>query len=247
MATTNISTLGITGIDGEVPVYEPNARWCVWNFDEIFMENSPGKGRYVPKVKDLVVKMEDANTFITYEVKAIDAVTLYPNLAVVRPNGMSFDLTGTDILFGTGPGTQSDTYRVYLDTSVIPHVLAVDARLKIGGSMSTFAKIFLGADTSDTGTVISRMYDSSGKFLSNNIPLEMIAVDSHTNYAWKCVTVGYTNLALEDGELVTCVIYNAEGHVVSKRQLLIENTAFIRQANDNMKYVTGISLDSPFI
>ncbi|EKD22644.1 MAG: hypothetical protein ACD_84C00025G0001 [uncultured bacterium] len=52
---------------------------------------------------------------------------------------------------------------------------------------------------------------------------------------------------LLDGELVTAVFYSDIGGVVSKRQLLVENTAFIRRTDTNTKYITGISLESPFL
>jgi hypothetical protein len=56
-----------------------------------------------------------------------------------------------------------------------------------------------------------------------------------------------TNKELNDGELVTVVIYSDNGHVVSKRQLLVENTAFIRSPSYTTKYISHISLESLFI
>ena len=240
----DISVLGVVGVDGHVPIYEPDGRWCMWSIDEIFKEGSNGAGHYVPKVNDYVV---DPETYTTWIVTSIDAVTLYPVMSEKRPANMSYSLSETDVLFGVGPGTQSDTYKVYLDKSVMPYVLAIDARLKIGGTMSAYAKIFKGANTSDQSQIISRMYDGAGNFLTDRVPLELAAIDSHVNYSIKIASPCYTNFDLPDGELVTVVIYNIEGHVVSKRQCLIENTAFIRQVNTSQKYVTNISLESAFL
>jgi hypothetical protein len=50
-----------------------------------------------------------------------------------------------------------------------------------------------------------------------------------------------------DGEIVTAVVYSDTGHVVSKRQLLVENTSFIRSLNVSQKYVSHISLECPFL
>lgn len=241
--TNEISTLGVVGSDGKTPVFEPDARWCIWGMHEIW-NGGVGEKRYVPKIGDYVI---DTDTYTTYKVLSIDAVTLIPKFVEVKPSNLSSVMTESDQLFGVGPGTQSDTYRCYLDTSVLPFVLAVDARLKIGGTMSNYAKIFLGTDTSSQGKVISRMYDASGSVISDKVPLELIAIDSHVNYSIKNVGVCYTNTELPDGELVTVVIYNDEGHVVSKRQLIVENTGFIRQADESTRYITGISLNSPFI
>lgn len=240
---TIITTSGITGIDGIVPVYDPTARWCWWELSEIYI-GGPGNNRYVPKVGDYVM---DKDQYITYEVISIDPVTLISKFRIKTPPLNNGVFTEDDILTGVGPGTQSDTYRVYLDTGVTPHILAVDARLKIGGTMSSYAKIFKGSDVSSTGEVISRLYDQSGSMLTLNIPLELAAIDSHVNHTIKVVSVCYTNKELQDGEIVTVVIYNDVGHVVSKRQLLVENTSFIRSVNASQKYISHIGLESPFL
>jgi hypothetical protein len=113
--------------------------------------------------------------------------------------------------------------------------------------MASYAKIFKGADVSNQGHVISKVYDSSGNFISENVPLEMVAIDSHNNYSIKTVAVCHCLEDLVDGEIATVVIYNDQGHVVSKRQLLVENTAFIRSVNVSQKYVSHISIESAFL
>jgi hypothetical protein len=241
---TELSTIGVVGLlDGVVPVYDPSARWCWWNIDELW-DGNIGAKRYVPKINDYVI---DPPTFTTWIVKHIDPVTLIPRLELIRPANMSFSFVETDVLFGVGPGTPSETYRVYLDTSVVPYVLSVDTYLYINGTMSSYAKIFKGVDTSSTGKVISMMFDGSGNFITNNVPLELVQIDSHINYSRKVVQVCYTNETMVDAEIVTVVIYNDAGHVVSKRQLLVENTSFIRSLNSSLKYISHISLESPFI
>lgn len=241
---TIISTNGITGIDGIVPVYDPNARWCWWNLQEVYVPNGPGAKRYVPKVDDYV---EDTELYITYIVTYIDPVTLEATLVPINRGTDNGVINTEDVLLGVGPGTQSDTYRIYLDTSVTPHVLAVDVRLRVAGTMAHHAKLFKGTDLGSTGKVISFLYDSSGTFLTQDIPLELVAIDSHVNYSIKVITVAYTNEKLLDGEIVTAVIYDTAGHVVSRRQLLVENTSFIRTANASQKYISHISLKSPYL
>jgi hypothetical protein len=238
---TNIN--GITGTDGIVPVYEPNARWAWWNMNEIF-NGGPGANRYVPKVNDYV---EDIEEYITYKVTALDPVTLIPTLVPITRPGSNGAISLVDRLVGTGPGVQSDTPRVYLDTSVTPHVLAVDTRFRIAGSMSSYAKIFKGTNLSSNGDPIGFLYDSNGTFLTQNIPLELVAIDSHVNHSIRVVAVAYTNQQLNDGEIVTVVIYTDDGHVVSKQQFLVENTSFIRSVNVSQRYVSSISLESPFL
>lgn len=224
----------ITGSDGFAPQYDPDARWCYWNLDEIYT-GGPGLNRYVPKVNDWVI---DRNTRSTLEVTAVDAFTLIPTLTPLSSIGVD----GSELI---GPG--SDSYRVYLDVSVTPHVMAVDARLKIHGSMNSFAKIFRGTNVGNTGHVLSFLYDGNGQFLTNNIPLELAAIDNHTNTTIKSVSVCHTNEELSDGELVTIVIYNEQGHVVTKRALIVENTSFIRNIGAGTRYISHISVKSAFL
>lgn len=241
--TTPLTTIGIVGTDGVVPQYDPQGRWCWWSKDEIYL-GGPAQNKHVPKIKDYVV---DVDNYITYIVRHIDPVTLIPDLQEKRPANLSYVVDEKDVLIGVGPGTTADTYRVYLDTSVTPHTLAVDARLKVHGSMTKYCKIFFGPDLSDTGDVITRVYDGSGVYIGNTVNLEKVRFDSHDVHAIQCVPVCYTLRTMDDGEIVTAVFYDDAGHVVSKRQLLVENTSFIRQAYEGEKYITGITMRSPFM
>lgn len=233
----------VTGIDGQVPVYNPSGLWQWWAYTEIWLGQA-GLHKYVPKVNDYVM---DYDTYTTFKVVALDPTTLIPTLQQVHPMNMILNVDPTDVLFGVGPGTQADTYRIYLDKSVLPHVLSVDSRLKVAGSMCSYAKIFKGAVLDSDANVISQVYDNSGNFLSENVPLELVAIDSHVNYSIKVVATCHTVADLVDGEIVTVVCYSDQGRVVSKRQLLVENTSFIRSVNASAKYITNIALESVFL
>ena len=232
----------ITGSDGVVPIYSPQDRWTTWNITEIYL-GTVGAGKFVPKVRDYVV---DTDTNQYWRVTSIDQSTLIAVLApVVLVSAGAF--SETDVLLGVGPGTQSDTYRVYIDNSVIPSVMAVDARLHVAGTMVTTCKIFRGSELSGSEFVISAFYDQSGNLLGQAIPLELVAMPNGQNYSIKTVPVCYTVATVPDGEIVTAVFYSDSGHVVSKRQLLVENTAFIRSSNTAVKYITSITLETPFL
>lgn len=236
-----ITTNGIIGHDGLVPVFDPEGLWKTWNLSEIWL-GTTAMSKFVPKVLDYV---RDPETYETWIVDHLDPVSLVPTLRPIRPFGVNYSISDDDQLFGVGPGPDADTYRAYLNDSVFPHTLAVEQRLKINGSMASYAKIFLGSDTSaDTGEVISKLYDASGNFISTAIPLELVALDSHTNYAVKAVKRCHVTRQFPNNERITVVIYADDGHVVSKRQLLIENTDTIADVNAGTKYVTEISLES---
>jgi hypothetical protein len=234
---------GVVGSDNVVPIYEPEGRWVMWSVSEIYT-GGPGRNKYVPKENDYVI---DPQTYTTWIVDHTDPITLIPTLREIRPANMSYTFTETDVLFGVSPISSSDTYRVYLDTSVLPYVLAVDSRLKIGGSLSHYCKLFKGLDLGVSGKVISRIYDNSGNFISENVPLELLAIDSHINYSIKGVSVCNTIENMVNGDIVTAVFYNDQGHVVSKRQLMVERTGFIRSIEASKKYISHIGLDCPFL
>ena len=240
---TNVAILGVTGTDGVVPVYNPAGIWQWWSINDIW-QGAAGANKFVPKVNDFII---DPANYDTYKVTQLDPVTLVPTLTPITPSYIPSNFTPQDILFGVGPGTQADTYRMYINDAVTPFVAAVDLRLYVGGTKASYAKIFSGSDVSSTGVVISMVYDASGNFVSQNVPLEMVAIDEVTNYAWKTISVFNTNIVLPDGEIVTAVFYDAQGSVVSKRQLLVENTNFIRNLNVSLKYVASVAIQSPFI
>lgn len=237
---------GVVGIDNISPIYNPDAKWQIWNMNEIYL-GSVAQNKYVPKIGDLVIEIT-GNHIAKFIVKDINPSTMIPVFITEDVVSPSAYFAPDDILIGVGPGQQSDTYRIYVDKSVTPYRMSVDARLKVAGSMCGYCKIFKGADVSaDTGQVISRVYDTNGQLVSENIALELAATQLLDNKTIKSVAPAYTTALLEDGELATAVFYDAAGFVVSKRQLLVENTAYIRSADADMKYIIGISLKSPFI
>ena len=234
---------GVVGTDGIIPIYQPDARWTLWSIDELY-NGGVGDHKFIPKVKDYAI---DPDTFTTYVVDHIDPITLIPTLREIRPANMSYIIPDADLLLGVLPGPQSDTYRIYIDKSVTPYTLAVDARFKVGGSAASYAKIFRGSSLSDAQSVVSKIYDTNGQVISENVPLELIVIDSHINYTAKTIAVCNTTDDLIDREIVTAVIYTAEGSVVSKRQFLVENTSYIRSLNSSVKYITSIYMECLFL
>lgn len=233
----------VAGTDGKVPVYDPDGRWNIWALQEIYI-GQQGDKRYVPKVNDYVYDYESDEK---YRVLAVDPTTLISTLEKIKGVIDPGDFDDIDVLMGVGPGTQSDTYRIYIDRTVVPHTLSVDARLRVNGSMVMYAKIFKGTVVGGESKVISAFYDPSGNMLGQNVPLELVSMPNHQNFAVKCVKPCYTSEDLVDGEVVWAVFYSNTGGVISKRQLLVENTGFIRTTDTAAKYIVGISLETPFL
>lgn len=225
----------VTGSDGQAPSYDPDGRWTTWSLSEIYIGDA-GLHKYVPKVNDWV---QDTDSNAVYVVSAVDPMTLISTLTLKTAE---FPPDNSDLLVTT----TADSYRAYLDTSVVPYILAIDVRLKIPGSDTQYVKIFRGGDLAN-GHVVSFLYDSQGTYLTDQIPLELAAIDNHTNNSIKVVTVCHTNERMKDGERLIVVVYNDQGHVVDKKAVIVENTSFIRHIADGTKYISHISIDSPFI
>ncbi len=224
------------------PVYNPNGLWQIWNYNDIYT-GPTGSGQYVPKVGDQVNQIV-GNVITEYIVESLALGSLLATLTPAAVPDNSGTITEANVLFGNNP----NTYAVYIDKSIIPYSLNVDARLEVKGSMITACKIFEGTDLSVAGNVISATYDSSGNYVGENVSLRLVASDAYNNNtAIKIVNSCNTSANLLDGELVTAVFYNVSGNVVSKEQLFVYNTGFVRSLNAPSKTVIGIGLVSPFL
>lgn len=230
------------GTDGGTPIYNPNERWCWWALADLWMGQA-GTNKYVPKVNDYV---KDYTTDTDYIVLSLDATTLVPTLEKVIEVKDPGDMT-IDVLLGPQVGTQSDTYRINIDAATIPATVAIDQRCYINGSMAKYCKIFKGSNLDGTAVVISGFYDQSGNLLGENVPLELVSMPNGQNYATYVPMVCYTTYKITDGEILTVVFYSDTGSVVSTRQCLAWNTAFIRDTDASKKYVTSVNLETPFL
>jgi len=206
-----------------------------WARSELVAPNSTGK--WVPNPGDLVFD-KDQGFLLVMEV---DYSTGYSTLETwTPPDNNPEDADGK--LIGVGPGYSSESYRMFLDTSVTPHAMSPDRRLRFYGTMVDHYKVFRGADISQThGKVISAMFDTAGNFLGADVPVEPISE------AEKALAGGYTSERMPNGELVTIVAYDDQGGAVSQAQLVIVNSNVIRQADASKKYIQAIALESPFI
>lgn len=225
-----------------VPIFDPDRGFRSWNIREIY-RGPEYEGRYVPNTDDLVLDWDNG----LYRVVGVDLSTGLSRLERWNFPGDDDGMGETDILLGVDIAAQGESYRVYLDNSVTPHTLACDSRLHIFGTTASSIKIFQGTKLGEDGTVISAMYDPNGVFLGENIPLELVAMPDHHNVAVKTPVVGYTLKKLQDGEVVTAVVYDDAGYAISYSTLLVKNTAFIRTTEASRKYITGIHLESPFL
>ena len=230
----NNNATGIVGLDGFVPIYSPDARWNMWSIHEIYMGNA-GQNKYIPKVNDYVIEPE---TGVTYRVSDLNNITFIPELS---PVNISQTASTDEIISST-----NDNYRIYYDKSISPFTLNVDGFMRVYSSTATVARIYKGAFIDDT-KIISRRYDNGGNFVGHDIPLQLVAMNTHDNYAIKSIPACNTNTELADGELCTVVVFDAAGKVLTKVSCIVEETTFVAQAYAEQKYITQIFMKSAFI
>lgn len=228
-----------------VPIMDPNRGHRRWSLDEIYT-GPDGSGRYVPNVNDEAFSWQTG----LWRVIDVDYSTGLSTLQLYVPPKDPESINNEDVLLGSGPGTISESYRIYIDTSVTPHTLAIDSRLHFYGTGNVGVRYYRGSDIENDDNIISAMYDQAGTLLGDMIPLELVMVPTDsgvTNEAVQTPAVGYSNQKLQDNEVVTCVAYNEAGGVTSIARVLVTNTAYIRTTDESRKYITSIHMESPFL
>lgn len=238
---TNYNTT-VYGTDNHMPVYDPYANWKIWNMSEIYIGQG-GLNKFVPKVEDLVM---EPRTLKTYIVNSLNNLFI-PQLVEVIPPYAAGAVSQTDTLFGMSASSTNNMYLAYLDKSVMPYRLSVDACFHVYHHDAHSCKLYYGVDASDTGEVIGRLYNSAGVIITDIIGLTQIALDSHTNYHVKAINQCSTVKDMVDGDIITAVIYDSAGVVIQRRQLRIETTTYIKDLNATQKTVSHISLQTPFM
>lgn len=234
----------VVGTDGVAPINNPNGLFKFWNKNEIYF-GGPGLNKYVPNISDIILEF----TGTTVDEWIVMDVNAYTNIPVLhrRSLGNNGVFTDHEVLMGMNPGQATGTYLAYYDDSVIPYRLNVDAACVVSGSMCKACKIFKGSLLTNNAEVVSRMYDTAGNLLGENIPLELVATQILDNLAIKSIRQAYTTARLADGEFLTAVFYNDEGFMISKQQLMVRHTSFIRSTDASARYIIGIDVRSPFL
>lgn len=232
----------VVGSDGIQPVYQPKELFRIWDIDVLYT-GQQGSGRYVPKQNDWAVV---TTTGSRWRVISVDPVTLIPTL---EPFGDSINmaLTAEDLLFAQAPGWPSEAYRIYLDSTIFPYRLDVDTFVTIRQVNAAYVKIIHGP-LHGPHEVISKIYDASGNFVTENVPLSLTALEAGwTNYSWKCVDTCFTNKKFKDGDVLTVVVYSQDGHMLSFTNLAVVNSNFMRDLNAPRRVIKNIYARSPFL
>ena len=223
-----------------VPIFDPDRSFRVWAIWEIYTEES---GTYIPNVNDAVWDWDNG----LYRVVAIDIETGLSTLERYSFIPQNPSLTPDDILLGAVPGRASEAFRLYVNDKTDPNTAVADSRLFLYGEDNRYIRYFKGFDISENGTVISLFYNEDNVLVDDKIPLELAVYPEGENRAVKTPLPGYVSMDLEDGEVVTCVVYGASGLAHSTNPLLVKNTAYVRTSQMASKYITHLSIESAFL
>lgn len=223
-------------------IRDVNRGFHQWHISQIYIPGSPNSGLFVPNPLDLVLDY-DAGWLRVVSVDYTTGVSIRVPWAPPTNSSISDD----DILLGAGPGYQSESFRVFLNTAVVPHTLSPDTRLHKYGAENRYYKVFRGSDITSSGQVISAFYDQSGEFLGSEVPFKLVQMPAVDNRGIMKPAAGYTAYKLNDGDTVTLVTYSDAGHQVSIDRLVVVNSTFTPSTSDSVKYVRGISIESSFL
>lgn len=228
--------VGVVGVDGHNPIYDnsPDARWNMWSIHQVWL-GEEGENKFVPKVNDYVLEPESG---LMYIVVSLDPITFVPELSranLKQGNSVDSLLSITE-----------DNFRVYYDKTTRPFSLTVDGFFYTHSLTATFARIYRGSFL-EPSNIISRLYNNNGEFIGHDVPLSLVAFNSHDNYGIKSIPSCNTDVELRDGELATVVTFTSDGKVVSKAACIIEDTSYVTQAYAEQRYITQIFIKSSFL
>lgn len=224
------------------PIIDRQRPHTRWNLKEIY-NGDPTGGVYTPNPDDEVWSWSGG----LYRVVAVDYQTGLSTLEKHSDKNLSSGLREDDVLLSSKPGTPADTFRIYVNTDVVPHVMNFDNFLHVYGSNAHYLKVFKGTDIGVNADVISGQFNSSGILITENILLEQVRDPEGTIRAIKTPQSGFVTDTLEEGEIVTVVIYSGSGEVLSVSRLVTVISNSIRNIDASKKQITDISLISPFL
>lgn len=213
-----------------------------WNLNEIYNGTNTG-GSYTPNPDDEVWSWSGG----LYRVITVDYQTGLSTLEKHSDKNLNSGLREDDVLLSAKPGAPADSFRIYVNTNVVPHVMNFDNFLHVYGSNAHYLKVFKGTDIGVNADVISGQFNSSGIFITENILLDLVRDPEGNIRAIKAPQSGFVTDTLQEGEIVTVVIYSGSGEVLSVSKLVTVLSNSIRNIDASKKQITDISLITPFL
>lgn len=221
------------------PLTDKARRFTLWNILELYTGPN-GSGQIMPNNDDLVV---DYNT--GQLLRVVDA-----DYTAWTWKYKPFNLTpieNDDALTGSCGYMSPDTYRVYVDDSKHPAVLRVDSSLRWPGSDNDCIRIFKGIDISTDNSVVISGHYVNGRLVSDTIPLVLASIENVTNTTIKSPLPGICTKPIDDGELVTIVVYTDAGVPSLIRRCHVVKTNLVMALENPSRQILDVKLISPFM
>jgi hypothetical protein len=221
------------------PLVDKARRFTVWRIEELYT-GPTGEGQVFPNNDDLVIDYTTGQFL-----RVIDAD--YTNYSYRFKNFTPTSTENETEITGSCGYFSPDTFRVYVDDSKHPATLHTDASLRWPGSDNDCIRIFKGVDISTDNAVVISGYYVNGRLVSDTIPLTLAAVNNVTNVTIKSPLPGVCTKPIDDGELVTVVVYTDAGVPSLIRRCHVVKTNLVMALENPSRQITDVKLISPFI
>lgn len=243
----NLNEMNEVDQDVTMPRLDPDRGYRIWTMDEIYTGGN-AKGKFVPNVGDRVDVYTEGNSLIEKRVVAVDSVTLLSTLEDIHRPKLTEGLDENQFV-GVGPGYQSETWRIFLNKDVTPHLLMVDTNFHVKGTEAHYMRLYKGREIGQNGLCISQYRDSTENAYSQNVPLYTLDTRHDGSPAYKRPQVCHVSEHLEHGDEVTAVIYTQSGTIgsVNTFRVVLGSFPYAHLDNTQTKVVVGIALDTPFL
>lgn len=204
----------------------------VLDYSNLYTPDDPNNtGRYVPPVGTLVWK----NNKI-FKVVSVDATT---SASTLVPAYMDTDDGDTGISSFISWG--NDILRLYLDARSKPYRAQVDPSLILIGGAPSFYTLTRYAKDPKRKRLISKYYDSTGKFVKEQVPI--VPLDNGKT-GWICDSCSLTE-DLDDDEEILLTVYNEVGAEIRTAVILAKHSSIINDQLDYRPRVVSLTLKSP--
>src|SRR5699024_3404208 len=155
--------------DPIIPIIPQEGKGAFWHIEDLYVGPTGNpRQRYVPNVNDVVFDRNRGWFTVTHvDLTNHYEFTLLPWTDPLPESG----IMDTDILLGSGPGYQSESFRLFVNDKTVPFSARMDGRLYIRARQAASVVIFKGTDITSNGERISAVFNQFSELMTNHIPL----------------------------------------------------------------------------
>ena len=197
----------------------PRQRW--WGINDVY--TGPDTGTYIVAEGDVVT---DTITGDVYSVVDVDPLTGIAKLQ-----------------HSVNTACQTNLW-AYYDTNTTPTSIVIDGTYTVTGDIS-YAIAYNGVN--DYTNSMSETYHSDGTLDTDRIPVRRVASDSHESHSVYNIDRFHTTDTLTNGSLITLVVFDIYGNLVSKRIFTLSDVSPLNDALACSRAIRSVALVTPFM